>query len=651
MAATKQLLKYSLVFALGLAGALFAVESPEIITLRTKAVRGNAIAQYNLGRIFADARSANLDRAEAFVWFQIAADNGTTGRELARLVEVMTPQELAEGKSRLQERRAQLASSHDAAAPKAEPASPASGVVPDEAAAKLATERDQLISSLNAATAELAALRANAAKSATPALDDAARLNNELNEARIAAREYAAKNAQLEDIASERSRELQASQVELAKLKSETAAAPVAPSQDSQLTAVVAERDLLLKQLSDAQAQARKTAERPDRLARAERDANLLRDQNAKQAAALREAEAQLKATNGGKGAAAERDAQLAQAQNDIDDLNKKNLELADRAQRGYAAEQELAIARDKIAAEQKRVEELTASAAQQALANEKLRHDAGTKVSAEDTRSLRDQIAALQKQNAELVERAAAAETKLAATPPPIAAPVETQTASEAGALQKQLEETNEKLTTALRSYSLLQKELDQARAASSQTSAEAEAKLVTAESEIAALRSQLAATTGESQERASSLSGLQREMEQQRHTMITQGQETLSLRDQLRQTLSQVAVLADENSQLRTRLAVLAPPPSSSMANPMRPGTAAAQAAITLPPALAKSAVAASASEPRQHIVGDGDTLSKISRKYYGTPDRWNEIYDANRGILRDPSRLPKGAALRIP
>jgi nucleoid-associated protein YgaU len=45
------------------------------------------------------------------------------------------------------------------------------------------------------------------------------------------------------------------------------------------------------------------------------------------------------------------------------------------------------------------------------------------------------------------------------------------------------------------------------------------------------------------------------------------------------------------------------------------------------------------------------EGDTLSKIARRYYGSADRWPEILQANRDVLRDERNLPVGAALRIP
>jgi nucleoid-associated protein YgaU len=48
---------------------------------------------------------------------------------------------------------------------------------------------------------------------------------------------------------------------------------------------------------------------------------------------------------------------------------------------------------------------------------------------------------------------------------------------------------------------------------------------------------------------------------------------------------------------------------------------------------------------------VVVDGDTLTKISRQYYGTSARWDEIFQANRDTLANESSLTIGATLRIP
>ena len=51
------------------------------------------------------------------------------------------------------------------------------------------------------------------------------------------------------------------------------------------------------------------------------------------------------------------------------------------------------------------------------------------------------------------------------------------------------------------------------------------------------------------------------------------------------------------------------------------------------------------------RVHEVKAGDSLSSISKQYYGTTTRWKEIAEANKGVLKDPNKLKVGMKLRIP
>ena len=51
------------------------------------------------------------------------------------------------------------------------------------------------------------------------------------------------------------------------------------------------------------------------------------------------------------------------------------------------------------------------------------------------------------------------------------------------------------------------------------------------------------------------------------------------------------------------------------------------------------------------RRYIVRRGDTLGKISVKFYGTSARYLDIYDANRDKLATPSSLVVGQELIIP
>jgi nucleoid-associated protein YgaU len=51
------------------------------------------------------------------------------------------------------------------------------------------------------------------------------------------------------------------------------------------------------------------------------------------------------------------------------------------------------------------------------------------------------------------------------------------------------------------------------------------------------------------------------------------------------------------------------------------------------------------------RRYTVKTGDTLSKISREFYGDPNQYTKIFNANRSILRDPNTISPGQELVIP
>ena len=51
------------------------------------------------------------------------------------------------------------------------------------------------------------------------------------------------------------------------------------------------------------------------------------------------------------------------------------------------------------------------------------------------------------------------------------------------------------------------------------------------------------------------------------------------------------------------------------------------------------------------RTHKVVDGDTLSTLAMRYFGSADWTDAIYRANRDLLQSPQLLPIGAELRIP
>ena len=49
--------------------------------------------------------------------------------------------------------------------------------------------------------------------------------------------------------------------------------------------------------------------------------------------------------------------------------------------------------------------------------------------------------------------------------------------------------------------------------------------------------------------------------------------------------------------------------------------------------------------------YTVKKGDTLSKISKQFYGDANAYKKIFDANRDQLKDPDKIQPGQVLRIP
>ena len=53
----------------------------------------------------------------------------------------------------------------------------------------------------------------------------------------------------------------------------------------------------------------------------------------------------------------------------------------------------------------------------------------------------------------------------------------------------------------------------------------------------------------------------------------------------------------------------------------------------------------------EAQYHDVVKGETLSAISKKYYGDANKYNIIFEANRPLLSHPDKIYPGQKLRIP
>jgi nucleoid-associated protein YgaU len=50
-------------------------------------------------------------------------------------------------------------------------------------------------------------------------------------------------------------------------------------------------------------------------------------------------------------------------------------------------------------------------------------------------------------------------------------------------------------------------------------------------------------------------------------------------------------------------------------------------------------------------KYTVQKGDTLQKISKKFYGTTKKWNKIYEANQDKLKGPDKIYPGQVIDIP
>jgi len=186
-------------------------------------------------------------------------------------------------------------------------------------------------------------------------------------------------------------------------------------------------------------------------------------------------------------------------------------------------------------------------------------------------------------------------------------------------------LADAQDKLAMSLRSFTVVQDENTQLKASLDKANADGASlsqQLDAARASIAALQAQGTATA-------------------------QVASQVEPLRSELRQSRDEASRLAIENAQFRTRLALQSPGPGATRPSPTRPGQASAVSAPTAPP----EAEAAPAPAPRTHVVVEGDTLTKIARKYYGSAARWEDILNANRDVVKDEKSLVVGSTLKIP
>lgn len=214
--------------------------------------------------------------------------------------------------------------------------------------------------------------------------------------------------------------------------------------------------------------------------------------------------------------------------------------------------------------------------------------------------------------------------------------------------AAQTKLTELEEKLASSLRGYTQLQEENARLRSEVDRTRAEntsltAQVKTVTAQNEQARL----------------ALAQLNTELLAQKEARTRAEQQTAAAHAQLTAVLAQgsaaaaAPTLAGARETSADSAATLrapkvgpsdAPPTAELRTNPDRLRATAEASRST-------AASNSSATAPRTHVVVSGDTLEKIAKKYYGTPERWRTIYTTNNSQLSGGRPLKPGMVLEIP
>jgi nucleoid-associated protein YgaU len=96
------------------------------------------------------------------------------------------------------------------------------------------------------------------------------------------------------------------------------------------------------------------------------------------------------------------------------------------------------------------------------------------------------------------------------------------------------------------------------------------------------------------------------------------------------------------DVKNKIWDQIKLVDPSYSDLIADISAPEAAAAAAAGGVPSAGAG---------PRTYTVQAGDNLSKISKHFYGDPNQYMKIVNANKETLPDPDKIKPGMELNIP
>jgi nucleoid-associated protein YgaU len=332
---------------------------------------------------------------------------------------------------------------------------------------------------------------------------------------------------------------------------------------------------------------------------------------------------------------------ELALAWKDNDQLKNTVLgQVAAANQKAEAAEARTASATNALEQNQadldaktKEVADLTAQLAdaQKAAAN-----PSALAAAQNDLDTEKQKVADLQAERDDLAQKLSQAQAAATAAPAPATASTPA-TSPDSTDLQQQAADAEDKLNMSLRAYTLLQNENDQLKDTLAKTTDDKNS-LASQLDEAKHLADDRQAAINQQTQLIASLQG----------AAATDAKDIAALHDQLRQMQNLVAQLAAENSDLKTRLVLDAPSPSAPASPSYTPAPAPALAPAPPAPATAPSP---DETGPRTYKVVSGDTLAKISKQFYGTSTRWQQILEANHDKLRDDKSLQVGMELKIP
>lgn len=665
------LLPFSLPAADTVTPAARPATATDLTALRARAEGGDINAQYQLGLAYAQGLQTPKDPVEAYAWLTVAAENGAGGPALHTLLETLPQAQVANGRRRLEALRATnplLRAAGGApllpapspspviAAPSRQPA-PGSPLIPapttpaispaeiknlqDQLAAAQQDKR-QLSTELSAAWKEIEQLKArpearpeSGVPSAAAQLEqanaalakqagdlaaaraDAARLQEQLETTRASLAALTATAASAGDAATALQRERTAhaaAQASLAQLKTqlnEAAAGRAMLERDllARLSAADRAQSATTEETRRANTQLHETSARVEtlgrELAQARQDLTAVRgDLESARGRASADGDRQSRRVTELETALGTVRGELAQARTALAGATASAESATARAAASGRAETELAAARDRIAGLERELQTTQEASRRSELG--KASADTTLQTAQQRLAAANDELAALRRQVTaarELEQRVRQLEAEKAAAPAPGVAISEEELARVSAAKAA----AEDKLATALRSYTLLAQERDELRT-----------RVADLSSRQASLVSALAAAEAQARDTTAANSAV---------TLASAELETLRNR-------AATAERAAESARAE-----------AERAHQLLAGTRPAASAPTRPTTVTPGQPA------RTHTIASGETLSGISLRYYGTAARWPEILAANRDVLPDERSFIAGRTIRIP